>query len=127
MSKALFKSTSIVASMTFLSRILGFVRDMVVAQLFGVNAGVDAFNVAFKIPNFMRALFAEGCFSQAFVPVLSEYRQQRDLSEVRLFISQVAGCLASFLFAITVIAILVAPLIVLVFAPGLCPVCRGLP
>lgn len=121
MSKALFKSTGVVASMTLLSRILGFVRDMVVAQLFGVNASVDAFNVAFKIPNFMRALFAEGCFSQAFVPVLSEYRQQRELTEIRLFISRVAGSLISFLTLLTVIAIIAAPLIVLIFAPGFMP------
>ncbi|HEX4045486.1 MAG TPA: lipid II flippase MurJ, partial [Gammaproteobacteria bacterium] len=69
MSKALVKSTSVVISMTMISRIFGFIRDMVTASLFGAGAAFDAFSVAFKIPNFMRRLFAEGSFSQAFVPV----------------------------------------------------------
>lgn len=121
MSRALFKSTSLVSMMTLISRILGFVRDMVAAQIFGVNASVDAFNVAFKIPNFMRNLFAEGSFSQAFVPVLSEYRQKRTPEEVRIFISHMAASLGSVLVLITLIGVSAAPLIVMVFAPGLDP------
>lgn len=107
--------------MTFLSRILGFVRDMVVATLFGVTAGIDAFYVAFKIPNFMRSLFAEGSFSQAFVPVLSEYREQKDLSEVRTFISHTFAALGIILLAITTLCIIASPLLVRLFAPGFKP------
>ncbi|MDD9892635.1 MAG: murein biosynthesis integral membrane protein MurJ, partial [Gammaproteobacteria bacterium] len=77
MSKELVRSTSVVSAMTLLSRVMGFVRDMVLAAFFGAGAAMDAFFVAFKIPNFLRRLFAEGAFSQAFVPVLSEYREQR--------------------------------------------------
>jgi len=74
MSLKLFKSTLIVSAMTLLSRILGFIRDVVFAREFAASAGMDAFLIAFKIPNFMRRLFAEGAFNQAFVPTLSEYK-----------------------------------------------------
>src|SRR5437867_2867845 len=94
----LFRSTSIVSVMTMISRIVGFMRDMVIASLFGATAGMDAFFVAFKIPNFMRRLFAEGSFSQAFVPILSEYQQQRSHKEVQLFIRHMAGNLFIVLF-----------------------------
>src|SRR5262245_60256661 len=112
MSKSLIRSTSLVSIMTLLSRTFGFVRDMVVAQLFGVTAGVDAFYVAFKIPNFMRGLFAEGSFSQAFVPVLSEYREQNTLAEVRAFISHTFATLTLILSIITVLCIIASPLLV---------------
>lgn len=121
MSKHLIKSTSLVSAMTLTSRVLGFVRDMIAAQIFGVNAGVDAFTVAFKIPNFMRNLFAEGSFSQAFVPVLSDYRQNKSKEEVQSFINHVAGSLGSVLLLITIIGILAVPLVVTIFAPGLDP------
>lgn len=87
MSSTLFKSVSLVSLVTFVSRILGFTRDLIAAQIFGVNASVDAFYIAFKISNFMRNLFVEGSFSQAFVPVLSDYRQKNSRTEVLLFIS----------------------------------------
>lgn len=118
MSKALFKSTSLVSTMTLISRVLGFIRDMVAAQIFGVTASVDAFNFAFKIPNFMRNLFAEGSFSQAFVPVLSEYRQKHTASEVRVFINHVAGALGSVLFLLVILGMIGAPFVVSLFAPG---------
>ena len=118
MSKNLLRATTTVSSMTFLSRILGFIRDVLVAQLFGTSAAVDAFYIAFKIPNFMRNLFAEGCFSQAFVPVLAEYRKTRSLSETKNFIQHISGNLALFLFLLSLIGILTAPLIVHLFAPG---------
>lgn len=121
MSKALIKSTSTVSSMTLLSRVLGFVRDAIAAQIFGATAAVDAFYVAFKIPNFMRALFAEGSFSQAFVPVLSEYRQTQSQAQVRNFISYVAGSLGIILFIITIIGVLGAPFLVHIFGLGLDP------
>lgn len=104
--------------MTFISRILGFLRDMIAAHLFGATGAVDAFLVAFKIPNFLRNLFAEGSFSQAFVPVLSEYRKTRSHSETKLFISHVCAALGGALIIISVLGFLGAPIIVNLFAPG---------
>lgn len=97
--------------MTFASRILGLVRDIVLARIFGPGDGADAFFLAFKIPNFLRRLFAEGAFNQAFVPVLSEYRSQRSHAAVRELINVVAGYLGSILLLITAIVVLAAPLI----------------
>lgn len=118
MSKKLVKSTAVVGAMTLLSRLLGFVRDMVVARLFGAGVGADAFFVAFKIPNFLRRLFAEGSFSQAFVPVLSEYKTQRDHDEVKRLTDDVAGTLGVILLLVTVIGVLAAPILIFLFAPG---------
>ena len=115
---SLIKSASIFSLMTFLSRILGFIRDMVIASVFGANHLVDAFFVAFKIPNFMRRLVAEGAFTQAFVPVLSEYQKTRTDIETKDFIGNVGWTLASVTFVISVLGILLAPIIVWVFAPG---------
>lgn len=118
MSKSLLRSTSLVSFMTFQSRILGFVRDMVIAHMFGASAGMDAFLVAFKIPNFMRALFAEGSFSQAFVPVISEYKEKRRFDEVQTFVRDIAGTLGVALFFVTLLAMVTTPWIVKLFAPG---------
>lgn len=118
MSKALIKSTGIVSGMTSLSRITGFIRDMVYAQMFGAGAGTDAFFVAFRIPNFLRRLFAEGAFSQAFVPVFSEYQTQRSRAELQELVDQVAGTLGAILLLITAIGVLAAPVLILLFAPG---------
>ncbi len=118
MTKSLFRSTTLVSGMTAISRILGFVRDMLVAQLFGATPAVDAFYVAFRIPNFMRGLFAEGAFAQAFVPVLSEYRQLRPPEEVQQFIRRMQGSLAVVLLLVTLLAMLFTPLLTTVFAPG---------
>lgn len=118
MSKSLFKSTSVVVLMTTISRIFGFIRDMVTAIFFGATAGFDAFSVAFKIPNFMRRLFAEGSFAQAFVPVLSEYQKKNSPEETQEFINSIAGTLAFILFCVTVVGVVFAPWIVRVFAPG---------
>lgn len=114
----LAKSGLVVSLMTFISRILGLVREVVFAAIFGDGADADAFFVAFKIPNFLRRLFAEGAFSQAFVPVLSEYRKTRSLAEVKLLIDNVAGSLGYILIWITVLGVLGAPLIAAVFAPA---------
>ncbi|MFA5960643.1 MAG: murein biosynthesis integral membrane protein MurJ [Tatlockia sp.] len=116
--QSLLRSTSLVSIMTLVSRMAGFVRDMVIAQLFGAGAGMDAFYVAFRIPNFMRRLFAEGAFSQAFVPVLAEYQQTRQVDDVRLFIARIAGQLGVVLSFVTVVGVLAAPAIVFLFAPG---------
>jgi len=118
MTKKLVKSTVTVSGMTLLSRILGFVRDMVVARIFGAGLGTDAFFVAFKIPNFMRRLFAEGAFSQSFVPVLSEYKTQRDHDEIKRLTDDVAGTFGAVLLLITIIGVLAAPVLIAVFAPG---------
>jgi len=117
-SQSLLRSTSMVSIMTFFSRILGAARDLVFAYYFGAQPGMDAFLVAFRIPNFMRRLFAEGAFSQAFVPVLAEYQKQRSDVEVRQFLSRMAGALGTVLSLVTICGVLLAPLIVLLFAPG---------
>ncbi len=115
---SLLRSTAVVSAMTTLSRILGLVRDMVFARMFGAEAGTDAFFIAFKIPNFLRRLFAEGAFSQAFVPVLTEYKSQREQDEVSELIRHTAGTLAGVLFVISVLAVLAAPILTMLFAPG---------
>jgi putative peptidoglycan lipid II flippase len=104
--------------MTLISRILGMLRDMLFAKYFGASGGTDAFFVAFKIPNFMRRLFAEGSFSVAFVPVLSEYRERRSREELIDLINHVAGTLGGILLVITSIGMAAAPLMVMLFAPG---------
>ncbi|MFD2231561.1 murein biosynthesis integral membrane protein MurJ [Alkalimarinus sediminis] len=117
-SPGLLKSSSIVGSMTMLSRILGLVRDIVIARYFGAGAGADAFFVAFKIPNFLRRLFAEGAFSQAFVPVLSEYRTNKGIKDVRALINSVAGVLGMVLLVVTLLAVVGSPVLTTIFAPG---------
>lgn len=117
-ASSLLKSSGLVGVMTLLSRVFGLIRDMVVASLFGASAGADAFFVAFKIPNFFRRLFAEGAFSQAFIPVLSEYRSNKDAAAVRQLANSVAGVLGSVLMLITLLAMLGAPWLTALFAPG---------
>jgi putative peptidoglycan lipid II flippase len=121
MSRSIFKSTTSLGAMTLLSRISGLVRDMTQAHLFGGGPLADAFLVAYKIPNFLRRLFAEGAFSQSFVPVISEYKQQRSEAEVRELVSGAAGTLGLALFALSVVAVIAAPVIVWAFAPGFKP------
>jgi len=118
MANQLLKSTTLVSLMTFMSRIVGFIRDMVLAQMFGAGAGIDAFLLAFKIPNFMRRLFAEGAFSQAFVPVLSEYRARQDHASVKLLIEKVFGALSVVLLVVSFLGVIGAPWVVRLFAPG---------
>lgn len=117
-SKSLLKATSTVGLMTLLSRILGLVREVVIAHHFGSGAQTDAFFVAFKIPNFFRRLFAEGAFSQAFVPVLAEYKTKYSKEEVKNLIDSVSGTLTVVLGSISVLAVLGAPALIMVFAPG---------
>ncbi len=118
MSEKLIKSTGTVGGMTLVSRLFGYARDVVVASLFGATAGVDMFLLAFRIPNFLRRLFAEGAFSQAFVPVLSEYKTHRSPEEVKNLVDHVAGNLAAMVFLITILGIILAPFLILVVAPG---------
>ncbi len=105
-------------SMTLISRILGFVRDVVFARWFGAGPAMDAFVFAFKIPNFLRRLFAEGSFSLAFVPVLNEYREKHDHAQLKSLIDATAGSLMAVLLVITALGVFAAPWMVTVFAPG---------
>ncbi len=118
MSHSLLRSTGVVSAMTTLSRVTGFLRDVIYAQLFGAGSGMDAFFVAFRIPNFLRRLFAEGAFSQAFVPVFAEYQTQRSQAELRALVDQVSGTLGAILFVISAIGVIAAPLLIFIFAPG---------
>ncbi len=114
----LLRASAIVSCMTMVSRVLGLARDVVFALFIGASGGADAFFVAFKIPNFLRRLFAEGAFAQAFVPVLSELRQKGDVARVRYFIDRVAGCLGISVIAVSALAVMGAPVIATLFAPG---------
>lgn len=114
----LLRSTMVVSLFTMISRLLGFVRDMAVARAFGASPLMDAFLVAFKIPNFMRRLFAEGAFSQAFVPILSEYQEKKSPEALLDFLGVICGTLSSILIAVVVIVELTTPLWIRVFAPG---------
>ncbi|MFL0795982.1 MAG: murein biosynthesis integral membrane protein MurJ [Cellvibrionaceae bacterium] len=117
-SPRLLRSSAVVGSMTMLSRVLGLVRDIVFARFLGAEANADAFFVAFKIPNFLRRLFAEGAFAQAFVPVLSEYRERGSEAAVRELINRVAGALGFVVLMVSLLAVVVAPWLAAVFAPG---------
>src|SRR5476649_555289 len=99
----LLRALATVSAMTLVSRILGFVRDAVIARLFGAGLATDAFFVAFRIPNLLRRLFAEGAFSQAFVPVLAEYKSKNGVAETRLLVDRTASVLALALVAVTAI------------------------
>ena len=114
----LLRALATVSGMTLLSRILGFVRDFVIARAFGAGLATDAFFVAFKLPNLLRRMFAEGAFSQAFVPILGEYKNKRSEDETRTLIDHVTGLLFMVLFAITAIGIAAAPVLVWISAPG---------
>jgi putative peptidoglycan lipid II flippase len=107
-----------VGAMTLLSRVLGFIRDMVLARVFGAGIATDAFFVAFRIPNFLRRLFGEGGFTQAYVPVFTEYKERHGLESLRDLADHVVGTLAGVLAIITAIGVAAAPVLVLIFAPG---------
>ena len=114
----LVRSSAVVGGATMLSRILGLLRDVVLANLIGANGNADAFFVAFKIPNFLRRLFAEGAFAQAFVPVLADTREKGGREAVRELIDRVAGMLGGTLLLLTLITVMASPLVATLFAPG---------
>jgi len=114
----LLQSSVVVSAVTMLSRVLGLLRDIAIAAAFGATASADAFFIAFKIPNFLRRLFAEGAFAQAFVPVLADYREAGSLAAIQGFVNRVAGMLGGALLLITALTVLAAPLVAAVFAPG---------
>ena len=115
---ALWRSTIIVSAMTMLSRVLGLVRDIVLLNVFGAGKDFDTFVVAFRIPNFFRRLFAEGAFSQAFIPVLTEYKTSKTHAEVQILIIRVFGCLLTAMSLLTFVAMVAAPAIIYLYAPG---------
>lgn len=113
--KGLLRSTAVFTSMTFLSRIAGFARDWLQASLFGTNAAVSAFVVAYRIPNYLRRIFAEGSFSSAFVPVLSELKESGDEKALQDFLNHIAGALLAVVMLVTAIGMLLAPWIARLF------------
>jgi putative peptidoglycan lipid II flippase len=114
----LLRALATVSSMTLVSRVLGLVRDILIATLFRTGATTDAFFVAFRIPNLLRRLFAEGAFSQAFVPVLSEYRTRRGETETKLLVDRIATLLTLALLVATALGVIGAPIVIYLSAPG---------
>lgn len=114
----LLKSLAAVSSMTMFSRVLGFARDAIVARVFGAGMATDAFFVAFKLPNLLRRIFAEGAFSQAFVPILAEYKSKQGEDATRVFVAYVSGLLTLVLAIVTVVGMIAAPWVITVTAPG---------
>ncbi|MDG2394777.1 murein biosynthesis integral membrane protein MurJ [Candidatus Thioglobus sp.] len=118
MDNSFLKSSSIVTGMTFLSRILGLVRDYFIAKYFGANGLTDAFLVAFRIPNFLRRLFGEGAFSQAFIPILAEAKANHTEAEVQNVINHIGTKFLKVLIVITLVAVVAAPAVIFMFAWG---------
>ncbi|QBQ63493.1 murein biosynthesis integral membrane protein MurJ [Actinobacillus indolicus] len=118
MSKKLLRSGLIVSSMTLISRVLGLIRDVVVANLLGAGVAADVFLFANRIPNFLRRLFAEGAFSKAFVPVLAEYNADNDPDKTREFIAKVSGTLGGLVTVVTLVAMIASPVIAALFGTG---------
>ncbi|MBI4984743.1 MAG: murein biosynthesis integral membrane protein MurJ [Rhodocyclales bacterium] len=114
----LLKALATVSSMTLLSRVLGFVRDFVIARAFGAGLATDAFFVAFRLPNLLRRMFAEGAFSQAFVPLLAEYRNKRGAADTKRLVDRVATALCLAVTLVALLGIAGAPMLVYVTAPG---------
>lgn len=114
----LLKALATVGGMTLISRILGFMRDAIIARAFGAGIYTDAFFVAFKLPNLLRRLFAEGAFSQAFVPILAEYKTRRGHDATRDLVDHVATLLALILLGVSLVGILAAPVVIYISAPG---------
>ncbi len=114
----LLRSLATISGLTLVSRILAFARDVLIARVFGAGMATDAFFVAFKLPNLLRRMFAEGAFSQAFVPIFGEYKNRRGHEATKLLLDHVATMLALILFVVTLIGIVAAPVLVYISAPG---------
>jgi putative peptidoglycan lipid II flippase len=114
----LLRSTATFGALTLLSRIAGYVRDLVQSAVFGASAATDAFVIAYRIPNFLRRIFAEGSFQTAFVPVFTEYKERGDPKALKDLLDHVAGMLCAVVLLVTALGMLAAPLIAAVFAPG---------
>jgi putative peptidoglycan lipid II flippase len=115
---SLFRSMMTFSGGTFVSRVLGLVREQAIAYAFGANAATDAFWVAFRIPNFLRRLFAEGSFSVAFVPVFTEVKETRSHAELKELVARTAGTLGTILLLVTALGVLGAAWVARGFAPG---------
>jgi putative peptidoglycan lipid II flippase len=115
---SLLRSMLSFSAMTFVSRLLGLVREMAIAWAFGANATTDAFWVAFRIPNFMRRLFAEGSFSTAFVPVFTEIKETRPHAELKALVARVSGVLGGVLLLVTALGVLGSDWLTAAFSPG---------
>ena len=118
MPKKLIKAGLIVSAMTLLSRVLGLVRDVVVANLLGAGASADVFLFANKIPNFLRRLFAEGAFAQAFIPVLTEVHAQNDNAKLKDFVAKVSGTLGAIVFFTAIVGVVASPVVAAIFGTG---------
>ncbi|WP_414828013.1 murein biosynthesis integral membrane protein MurJ [Alteromonas sp. H39] len=118
MSGKLIKSGLVVSLMTLVSRVLGLARDVVVARLMGDGAAADVFFFANKIPNFLRRLFAEGAFAQAFIPVLTEVHQQDDKRDLREFVAKVSGTLGAIVFVVSLLGVIASPVLAALFGTG---------
>ncbi|MEO8747531.1 MAG: murein biosynthesis integral membrane protein MurJ [Rhodanobacter sp.] len=117
-SPSMFRGLVSFSAMTLVSRVLGLVRDMAINAAFGASGATDAFWVAFRIPNFMRRLFAEGSFSTAFVPVFTQVKETRSHAELKQLMAQVSGTLGGVLLLVTALGILFAPQVTMLFSPG---------
>ena len=115
MSKRLLKSGIIVSAMTFISRVLGLVRDMVIANMAGAGLAADVYLFANRIPNFFRRLFAEGAFAQAFVPVLTEVKEKHGDDEVRILFAKVAGTLGIIVTIVVLFGVLGSSVVAAIF------------
>jgi putative peptidoglycan lipid II flippase len=115
---SLLRSMLSFSAMTFISRLLGLVREMAIAYAFGANATTDAFWVAFRIPNFMRRLFAEGSFSTAFVPVFTQVKETRSHAELKALVARTAGVLGGVLLVVTALGVLGSDWLAAAFSPG---------
>lgn len=114
----LLRSLANISGMTFISRVLGFVRDTLMASAFGAGVVTDAFYIAFRLPNLLRRIFAEGAFSQAFVPILAEYKNRQSIYETKSFIADISGLLSLILIIFTALGIIFSGAIILITAPG---------
>ena len=114
----LLKSLATISGLTLVSRIMAFARDVLIARVFGAGMATDAFFVAFKLPNLLRRMFAEGAFSQAFVPIFGEYKNRRSHEDTKLLLDHVTTMLALILFIVTLLGIVAAPVLVYISAPG---------
>ena len=112
------KSTLLVGGLTVFSRLLGFWRDVLIARYFGVNLATDAFFAAFRLPNLLRRLFAEGAFSQAFVPTLTLYKVENNTDELQQFINKIASYLTLFMLIMTFFCVMIAPILIFICAAG---------
>lgn len=117
-SVSLIRSGAVVSAMTLISRVLGLIRDGVVANLMGAGVGADVFFFANKIPNFLRRLFAEGAFAQAFIPVLTEVHQQGDNQALKAFVARVSGTLGVIVFFVSILGVLGSPVLAALFGTG---------